>query len=59
MELHDLDTAWETWMLMEATGWQFLPHAGGLLDQDQALQDDLMTIAAVAPKVKESLTTNV
>jgi hypothetical protein len=45
--LIDAALAWDTWVLMEATGWKHLPHAGGLLDQPEALMDDLMTIAWV------------
>jgi hypothetical protein len=45
--LNDPSLAWDTWTLMEATGWKHLPHVGGLLDQPQALMDDLMTIAWV------------
>jgi hypothetical protein len=29
---------------MEMYGWQFLPSSGGILDQDQALMQDLSTI---------------
>lgn len=30
--------------MLEATGWQHLPCSGGLLDQLDALMEDLMTI---------------
>jgi hypothetical protein len=32
---------------MEGFGWKFLPGPGGLLDQDEVLMDDLLTISMV------------
>ena len=48
----DLESAWRVWTLQEATGWQFLPCAGGLIDQDEALLMDVLMIAAVNERVK-------
>jgi len=43
---------------MEATGWKFLPYPGGLLDQPEALLDDLFKIRLAAERVKERLREN-
>jgi len=53
--LGDLESAWKTFTLMEATGWRFLPQAGGLLDQDEALLLDVLTIASLNQRVKDRL----
>lgn len=55
MALHDLNLAWKTWTRMEATGWKYLPVAGGLLDQPEALMEDLLAIAAMNTGVKEQV----
>lgn len=52
--LGDLETAWRTWMLMEATGQRFLPCAGGLIDQDEALLMDVLAIAALSERVRQA-----
>jgi hypothetical protein len=49
----DLETAWRTWTLEEATGWRFLPNAGGLLDQDESLLQDVLAIAALNERLKK------
>ena len=53
--LTDPALAWHTWTLMQATGWTFLPYAGGLLDQPEALMDDIMTISLTSQIVKAKL----
>ena len=52
--LGDLETAYRTWTLMEATGWKYLPCAGGLIDQDEALLMDVLTIAALSERVRKA-----
>lgn len=42
-------------MLLERMEWQYLPDAGGLLDQPEALMDDLLTISYVRSRVEEML----
>lgn len=32
--------------MLEGDGWRHLPHAGGLLDQDERLWHDLMEISS-------------
>ncbi len=39
--------------MLENTGWQFLPAAGGLLDQEAALMEDLFTLSWRKRVVKE------
>jgi hypothetical protein len=53
--LHDLDASWEIWTMMEVTGWQFLPRAGGLLDQPSWLMDDLFAIRDAAYRREQQL----
>ena len=55
MYLHDPELAWQAWTMIQATGWNFLPHAGGLLDQPESLMDDIMAIAITSQKVKDDL----
>ncbi len=50
----DVELAWRTWTLLDATEWKHLPHAGGLLDQDGPLMDDVMSIEFMSRRVKES-----
>ena len=50
---HDLELAWRTWTLMEATGWRFLPSPGGLLQQSETIMDDIIAIAAVSRRIQE------
>lgn len=40
--------------MMEATGWRFLPKAGGLLDQPEWF-NDVLTIEAIHQKMKKML----
>jgi len=47
--------AWNTWKLLEQTGWQWLPCDGGLLDQPEALFEDLLTIAWRKDRVEEMM----
>lgn len=41
----EVEALWDLWKMMEALDWKHLPNAGGLLDQDEALMQDLMTIS--------------
>lgn len=50
--LGDPERAWRAFTLMEATGWRYLPEAGGLLDQDEALMSDILTIRGLDEKQK-------
>mgnify|MGYP001569849300 CR=1 FL=1 len=50
MELHDLETAWRVWTLLEATGWRWPPSE--LLEQPDALLADVLTIAAAAQQIE-------
>ncbi len=38
---------------MESTGWQHLPHTGGILDQPDTLMADLATISARHRHIKD------
>jgi len=40
---------------MEATGWQFLPYSGGLLEQPEVVLEDLLMIAGVSQRVKTNM----
>lgn len=46
----DLEEAWQTWRLMKATDWRFLPYAGGLLDQPEMLLHNVFEIEAEAQR---------
>lgn len=37
---------------MQATDWRFLPYAGGLLDQPEALMNDVLAIAGAYSSAK-------
>lgn len=56
--MHDPEAAWQAWSLMEATDWRFLPRAGGLLDQPEALLEDILTLATLARAVERMLEDN-
>lgn len=49
----DLEEAWGVYIQMEATGWQFLPCAGGLLDQPELLWTNVTRIATRANQLKK------
>jgi len=53
--IHNLERAWQTWTLMEATGWQFLPYSGGLLEQPESVLEDLLMVATVSQRVKTNV----
>jgi hypothetical protein len=53
--LHDPEAAWHAWGLMEMTDWRFLPRAGGLLDQPEALLEDILTLASLNQMVERIL----
>lgn len=50
----DLEEAWLAFAQMEATGWQFLPYAGGLLDQPDLLMRNVFRIKYVADQKREA-----
>lgn len=56
MWLNDLERSWKIWTLLEATGWKFLPYAGGVMEQPDWLLSDLMTIAAISERVRKQVT---
>lgn len=39
--------------IMEATGWKFLPAAGGLGDQDEVLMDNIFAISYEYRRMKK------
>lgn len=43
----DMEEAWTAYTLMESTKWQFLPYAGGLLDQPEALMRNILRISNI------------
>jgi hypothetical protein len=47
----DMEKAWKVFVLMEATQWNHLPDAGGILDQDDILMENLMRIKSVSNKM--------
>lgn len=53
MRFNDFDTAWRVWTQLEAVDWRMLPFAGGLLDQPEALMDDVFAIAGAYSSVKK------
>jgi hypothetical protein len=50
VQLSDLEAGWRVWTLLEATGWRWPPSV--LLEQPDALLADVLTIAAVAQRMK-------
>lgn len=38
--------AWLVWTQMQATGWQFLPLSGGLMDQPELLMRNLYILSS-------------
>lgn len=56
MWLNDPERSWPIWQWMEATGWKFLPYAGGLLDQPDWLLRDLLTVSAISERVRKQVT---
>ncbi len=38
---------------MDATEWKFLPRAGGLADQPEALLNDILAIEFMSRRIKE------
>jgi hypothetical protein len=43
-EIEDPEFAWRLWRLMEGLDWNFLPYAGGLLDQPNWVIEMLLTV---------------
>ena len=55
MIFHDVEYAWKVYVLMEAfKEYRHLPCMGGLLDQPEALLDDLMSIRSLVFRVRKS-----
>lgn len=55
MRFHDFEAAWTVYLQMEALEWKHLPDAGGLLDQNDALMEDLTKIRAAVWRVRQQL----
>ena len=54
--LHDLDTAWETWLRAKAAKAMGLTVSlanGGLLDQPEALFEDMLTIESIYQRMRD------
>lgn len=51
----DLEEAWLAFTQLEATGWQFLPYTGGLLEQPDLLMRNVFRIKLVADVKREAL----
>jgi len=50
----DPDQAYKVWSQMAATDWKHLPAGGGLLDQPEALWNDVLTIEFMNRRIQES-----
>jgi len=44
---------WRIWTMAEATGWRFPPSV--LLEEPEALLEDVLTVASIANRVREKL----
>ena len=51
-DMSDFEEAWRYYTQMEACGWQHLPRAGGLEDQDEMLMDNIFRISSSIEKCK-------
>ena len=52
---HDVKYAWKVYTLMEAfRDYPHLPFAGGVLDQPEALMEDLLAIKSLVYRVRKS-----
>ena len=51
LELHDLETSWRVWQLMEATGWHYPPSV--LMNEPHWLLEDLLTITGQKSAVEK------
>lgn len=47
-----MELAYQVFTRMQATGWKFLPVAGGLLDQPELLMNNLFVLAARYQEIK-------
>lgn len=54
-DLHDPDLAWRAYTLLESIEWRALPVAGGLLEQPEALMDDIATISWREKQIRDRL----
>lgn len=43
-DIYDLDSAWLAWQWWNSSDGKTLPNGGGLLEQDEQLINDMMTI---------------
>jgi hypothetical protein len=50
----DPDDAYRVWTQLNATEWKHLPSSGGLLDQPEALWNDVLAVEFMHRRVKES-----
>ena len=58
-DLHyPVDFVFKIWRLVESFEWKHLPDMVGLLDQEEALFDDLATIAWVSQMVEAHVESN-
>lgn len=55
VSVHDFDTAWAVFTQLQATDWRHLPYVGGLLDQPEALWNDVLTIAGLERRIRNVL----
>jgi len=51
-DLYYPDTSFAIWRLVDGLEWKHLPGGKALLDQDEALLDDLLTISYVSQMVE-------
>lgn len=59
-EFYDLEGSWRTFVWMETTrdeygNWRHLPKAGGVLDQPEALMDDLQRWKDLAGRIEKQV----
>jgi hypothetical protein len=49
----DPETAWQVYRLMEAFDYAVLPHAGGLLDQEEGLMHDVAQLVRLKHRYEQ------
>lgn len=54
-DLHNPEKAWQVYTMLENIEWKHLPDAGGLLDQDEALMQDLSVIAYQSQIIRQMI----
>ena len=53
MPFHDVEYAWDVYVLMEAfKDYHHLPFAGGVLDQPESLIEDLVALRSLVYRVR-------